>query len=257
MVVGVLLAARASGATQDAVNENSVLQFLRELQRAVASDDRKAVAALMHYPLTVWAAGVRIPIPDAQALHRYYDAVFSPALKDAIALAQLPRTGRPAPAVAVSITDSGAVVHENTITIDRVGGRLKVTRISAPLKPIDRPRAAGAPPKSPSPREPQRVVMGLRTVRLSGYLLDGGRDSYVIWADRKQLLEVRVTGVRERDVVARIVEVKTRTPVDARAAEGTRTWIGRVPESGEYRIDVVRLARGREPLPYGLTLRLR
>jgi hypothetical protein len=87
--------------------------------------------------------------------------------------------------------------------------------------------------------------------------MEGGRDSYVIWGDRNQVLEVRVTGVRDRDVVARIVRLKTKAPVDAAAGEGVRTWIGRVPESGEYRIDVVRRASGREPILYGLSMRLR
>ena len=79
----------------------------------------------------------------------------------------------------------------------------------------------------------------------------------MIWADKNQLLEVRITGVRQRDVVARIVQLSTQAPVDVPAREGTRIWIGRIADSGEYRIDVVRLARGREPLPYELTMRLR
>jgi hypothetical protein len=246
-------------ARQAAVDEPSVRKLLGELQRDVAAGDREAVARLMHYPLTVWAAGVRIPIPDPAALFQYYDAVFSPALKDVIARAELPRGTGPAPAVAVTISESAAVVGGNTITIERVGGRLEVTRISVPLGQPTRGQA-GAPSKpsrTPSSRQPTRIAMGLRTVQLSGYLAEGAHDSYVIWADKDQVLEVRITGVRQRDVVARVVRVETGAPVDASAREGTRTWIGRIPESGEYRIDAVRLAPGREPLPYGLMMRLR
>jgi hypothetical protein len=58
--------------------------FLRDLQRAVARDDRAAVSALVQYPLTVFAGGIRIPIVDAEALRQNYDVVFSPALKTLI-----------------------------------------------------------------------------------------------------------------------------------------------------------------------------
>ncbi len=244
----------AAAAKQAVLDEGAVRQFLGELQRSVARDDRRGVSHLMHYPLTVWAAGVRIPIPDSAALLRNYDAVFPPAVKDVIARAEVPRNGRPAPPVAVMISASGAFIQGDTITIERVGDRLKVTRLSMPSGPAARGHA-GTP--SSTPREPRRLIMGLRTVQRTGVLAEGERDSYVIWADTNQLLEVRVTGVRQRDVVARIVRIKTQTPVNARAREGARTWIGRIPENGEYRIDVVRLARGREPLSYLLSMRLR
>ncbi len=254
VVVCCLSAALATAARQAVIDEGALRPFLGELQRSVASGDRAAVSRLMHYPLTVWAAGVRIPIPDSAALLQYYDAVFSPALKDLIALAELPREGRPAPAVAVTMSASGAFIQGDAIVIERVGEQLKVTRLSAPLAPVGRGHAS-APSKSP--REPRRIVMGLRTVQLSGVLAEGERDSYVIWADKNRLLEVRITGVRLREVVARIVRLETQAPLDARAAEGTRTWVGRIADSGEYRIDVIRLLRGREPMSYGLVMRLR
>lgn len=253
-VVCGLPAAPATGARQEVVDDVSVQRFLRDLQQSVARDDREAVARLMRYPLGVWAAGVRIPVPDSAALLENYDAVFSPALKDVIARAELPRDGRPAPAVTVMMSSSGALIHGDTITIERVGDGLKVTRLSVPFAQAARGHAA-APAKSR--REPKRIVMGLRTVQLAGFLAEGERDSYVIWANKNQLLEVRITGVRHRDVVARIVRLETQAPVDAQAREGARTWIGRIPAGGEYRIDVVRLARGREPLPYGVSMRLR
>ena len=62
-------------------DDRSVSTFLRDLQRSVARDDRPAVSALVQYPLTVFAGGVRIPIRDAAALLQNYDVVFSPALK--------------------------------------------------------------------------------------------------------------------------------------------------------------------------------
>jgi hypothetical protein len=254
IVVCGLSATLAAGARQAVIDDAAVQRFLGELQRSVARDDRAAVARLMHYPLTVRAAGVRIPIPDRAALFKYYDAVFSPSLKNVIARAELVRAGEPAPAVAVTVSESGAFVHGDAVVIERVGDSLKVTRLSAAVAPVERaPTRAGPAPS----REPRRISMGLRTVRLDGFLSEGGRDSYLIWADKNQLLEVRIMGVRDRDIVARIVRVETRAPLDASAGEGARTWVGRIPESGEYRIDVVRLARGPGPMSYVVSMRLR
>ena len=63
----------------------AVIQFVRELQRNLARDDRPAIAARVRYPLTVFVGGVRIPISSAAALIEQYDIVFTPALKAAIA----------------------------------------------------------------------------------------------------------------------------------------------------------------------------
>jgi hypothetical protein len=44
-------------------------------------------------------------------------------------------------------------------------------------------------------------------------------------------------------------------PLDSRARDGARTWIGRIPDDGDYRIDVVRLAAaGASLLPYVLAI---
>jgi len=52
--------------------------------------------------------------------------------------------------------------------------------------------------------------------------------------------------------------VNNRAPIDSRAHDGVRTWIGRVPENGDYRIDVVRLATGGDPrLPYVMVVSMR
>jgi hypothetical protein len=46
--------------------------------------------------------------------------------------------------------------------------------------------------------------------------------------------------------------------VDEKAGAGARTWIGRVPESGDYRIDITRSPEATAPsLPYLLVLRKR
>jgi len=100
--------------------------------------------------------------------------------------------------------------------------------------------------------------MGIDRIQRAGALARGERDVYLLSAMKNQLLEVRINGVSGRDIVARIINVNNRAPIDSRAHDGVRTWIGRVPENGDYRIDVVRLATGGDPrLPYVMVVSMR
>lgn len=66
----------------------AVPAFLSTLQAAVAADNRAAVAAMVRYPLTTYDNGVATAeYADAAALLAAYDALFTPAVKDAIARA--------------------------------------------------------------------------------------------------------------------------------------------------------------------------
>jgi hypothetical protein len=93
---------------------------------------------------------------------------------------------------------------------------------------------------------------------LAGVLGRGQTASYVLRAAKGQLLTVRIERVRARAVVARIADSRSGAPLAARAAEGVRSWTGRVPADGDYRIDVVRLLQDTTPaIPYTLVVSLR
>src|SRR5687768_1810515 len=78
--------AQTDSAGQSLASDPALLEpFLRELQRAVAADNRQAVAALVEYPITVFIGGVRVPMRDAAALTEHYDQIFTPELKRIIA----------------------------------------------------------------------------------------------------------------------------------------------------------------------------
>jgi hypothetical protein len=236
---------------QNPLDERAAASFLEELQRSVARDDRAAVAALVRYPLTVLAGTVRIPIADAAALMQNYDVVFSPELRSLIARAAIPARGGSRPAVSVSITDV-ITIAVDVIRIERVGEALKITRISAPL---GAPSAVSAPGSNRGNRnEVQRLILGVGRLQRSGALGPGERDAYVLWARKNQLLEIRINGVSGRAVVVRISSAKSGAPLDSRARDGARTWIGRIPEDGDYRIEVVRLAAGASLLPYVIAI---
>ena len=198
--------------------------LLSDLQQAVARDDREAVAALIRYPIVVTAGEVRIPIANAAALVDGYDAVFTPELKEAIR--------------------SGTAVRDRLIRVSDGPGAARIAAITLPAA-----RAASG--------DPARVVPGstARPAQLSGALEPGGTDVYVAYVDKGRLLDVRILRVRGRDVVLRVLHGKTGAPVGSQPAAGSRVWIGRVPESADYAIEVRRTARGADAaLPYVLVV---
>jgi len=231
-----LVVAAGVTAPQSGADDRAAAAFLREVQRDVARDDRRALSALVQYPLTVSAGGVRIPIRDADALLQNYDVVFTPAMKSAIAHATSP-------------------IDLNVLRIEAVGDALRITRMTVPLGAASPEPPASA--KRPAGREPQRLFLDVGRIQRAGTLARGDRDTYVLSARKNQLLELRVTGVSGRDIVVRIASARSGAPIDARARDGVRTWIGRLPEDGDYRIDVVRLAAGATELPYVFVISMR
>jgi hypothetical protein len=210
---------------------------------------------MIEYPINVLAGGMRIPMANADELIRNYDVVFSPSLKAIIAQAAVPVAGRPAPAYRINISDTVATVAGDMLWLQPSGGSLKITRITEPLTP---PAPAAAEAHATPGHAMKRLALTVGQTQVSGALASGGRDSYIVSAVKNQLIEVRINRVNARDVVARIIDLKTQAPVDARARDGVRVWTGRVPDEGDYRIDVVRLAPAGEPqLPYILVVSMR
>lgn len=251
---GVVLAI-AVAIQQPALDNRAAATFVRELQRHIARDDRPAVSALVQYPLTVFAGGIRIPIGDAAALLQNYDLVFSPALKALIAQAALPAGGRSASGASVIVTDNLVTIGVDAVHIRPVGGGLKITRISVPL-------ASSSTATVPDVRRavahnPRRLALSVGQIQRAGALGEGERDAYLLSAMKNQLLEVRINRVSGRDIVARITSIKSGAPIDSRAQAGVRTWIGRIPEDGDYRIEVVRLAAGAARLSYIIVISMR
>jgi len=255
-VVGVLAIAVATSAAgqRSSLDEGAVMQFVRELQRNIARDDRQAIAARVRYPLTVFVGGVRIPISSVAALVEQYEVVFTPALKAVIADAR-PSVGRPAGA-ALTVTADFASIGADAVRIERIDDALKVTRITVPLAAASAPDSATGGSLAPRhDRPPQRLFFGVGQLQRAGALAAGERDAYLITATKNQLLEMRITGVAGRSVVARMMNARTGKPIDERAQNGVRTWVGRIPEDGEYRIDVVRREAAGEPrLSYLMTV---
>jgi hypothetical protein len=247
-VVGPAARVRLAAAPPDA---GAVTPFLTDLRRAINADDRSAVASLVQFPLVVLAGDLRIPIADRAALLQSYDVVFSPALKNAIAQAELPAAGRAEPAARVTISETFVTIGSDLMRLQIVGGALKIVRIREPL--------TGAAVKSGghAEREPTRLTLRIGRTQMSGTLAPNDHDVYIVTATKNQLIDARITGVTGRDIIVRVANAQTHAPVDARARDGVRTWTGRVPDDGEYEIDVVRLAAGEARLSYVLAISMR
>jgi hypothetical protein len=221
--------------------DSSLDKFLANLQRACARGDRGALAAMVQYPLTIFASGWNIPVKDRAAFLQYYDALFTDDIKEAIASASPPLRVDPAAAF---------LPFGNVLRIKPVGGSFRIVAIVMP-PPGHKVRAAR--------RETVRVTFPARQdwMAYAGSLAVGEHESYMVRAKHNDFLEVRIDGFAGRAIVAHVLD-PTGSAVDVRAREGTRVWAGRVPAEGDYRIDVVRTTRDRDPaLVYRLTVTLR
>ena len=230
-----------------AVHAQSPVQtFLADLNRALQAGDRAAVAAAVHYPLVVSiAAGVRVPFANAEALLGRFDEVFTPEVRAAVA------TG----VGAAAETPEGFILPNQMLTLRAVGGEMRITGIVVPAATItDAPARATTPG---IPREPRRIGVraGPKPSQFAGSLAAGSSDSFLVFVQKGQLLDVRLQRGRGEAVV-RVVNAATGAPL-ASGAKATFILSARAPASVDYRIDVERTTAGDAPLPYMLSVTVR
>ena len=252
LVLGWALAGGAAG-------ESTLERFVGDLQAACDRDDRRAIAAMVQYPLRIPIAGWIIPVVDRATFIPSFEAFFTEEIKDLVAEAATTR--RTVPPGGVLSLGHGA------LRVMRVNGRFKIIGI-APPPPSRKVRGARRGTTAVSFRT------GESSAAFTGTLAAGEHERYVVRASRNELLEVRVDRVRGREIVARVYDAATRTPLDVTKCKGsdplqgvrpldpcqagTRAWTGRVPSTGDYLIDVERAApAGEAVLTYWLTISLR
>ena len=249
----------ASGQAQTPAPDAQLEAFLTELQRAVASGDRQAVAAMIRYPLTVSIAGVglRVPINDAADFLARYDDILTEPLRDEIARASvLPQSARPQ----VGATPAALSIGSNLILIERVDGRPQIVSIAVPqVEGGGADRTASASSSAPIPRAPRRVSIrvGPRPTQVAGSLAIDAIDSYLVFVPKGQTLGVRLERVPPGTAAIRVAHGRTGAPLNPKMAEG-RFVSGMAADGAEYRIEVRRLScEDAAPVPYMLSLTLR
>ena len=244
-----LLLAIAATAPQASAVAGRVDSFLIDFQDAVGRRDKKAVAAMVDYPAAVVVTGMEVPVQGAAAFIKLYDAVFTPELEEILALSAVPTRGKPRPKYPITVTPDGFSMGNGAIRARRSGSSYRITRILVPRSSSNRGLQ----------HPPIRVVFyqGHPAAQFSGLLMQ--RDEvqpYVVRTAKGRVLEATIDRFRGHDVSVRVVD-SLGAPLVARSREGARTWVGVVPEDGEYRVEVMRAAPTGSTLSYTLAIKLR
>jgi hypothetical protein len=226
LVVAVPIHAQQTGPERDAE------AFRQRLLDALARGDRSAVAGMIQYRLIV-EAGFRIPVGDRAELLRLWDIVFSAATRCLIEESAIPRPGTPQPKYAMRVDPTGVTLGDGRIRAERRAGGLKITHITLP---------SGYGEGTGGKLRAVRFRWGKGRVAYAGRLSGDSVDVYVVQARKGDLLNAQLQRVRSDRALVRVVQqagnrvIPTKGPA---TADKRRLWAGPVPETGEYRIEVV------------------
>ena len=206
----------------------------RRLIDAFMRGDRRAVAGMVRYRLVVDAGGLMIPVVDRATLLQMWDAVFPPEVRCLIEGSGVPRPGQAAPRYAMKVDVGGAWYGDGRVRADRGPDGLKITRMTLP--PGYGEGLAG---------KPRQVLFkwGKGRSAYRGRLSADNVDVYLVQARAGDLLNAQLERVRVEDASVRVVHQtgnRLLSPAGPTGSEARRLWAGRVPESGEYRVEVVR-----------------
>jgi hypothetical protein len=207
--------------------------FRQQLLDALARGDRRSVAGMVRYRLVVDAGGLMIPIADRATLIRLWDVVFPPEVRCLIEESGVPRVGQPAPKYAIRVDAGGVSWGDGRIRIDRGADGLKIARMALP--PGYGSGLAG---------KPRQVIFkwGTGRVTYTGRLSADNVDVYLVNARKGELLNAQLERARVEDASVRVVQqLGNRVlPAPGSTAREGRLWAGPVPETGEYRVEVLR-----------------
>ena len=237
-------------AQQGTSAESRAGAFVSALAQAMSRGDRAAVAEMVRYPFNASVGGIGIPIAGRAELIKAYSSIFTAEVRclvdDNVA------KGSPALDVdAGGVTFAGGRIHAGN-----VGGALKITSIDVPPA-----TGVGAPPNPAARRVTRRGV-----TQYSGRLYGDGVDTYILSASRGDVVQARIEQFPGRSAAVRVVEQKTgKSPgrpapsvVEGPGAPAPRVWSGTIQESGDYRVEVVRLAPYCQPsFTYLLTIAIK
>lgn len=220
------------------------------LSQAMARRDRAAVADMMRFPASATVGGIVIPIGNRAAATQLYDAVFTAELRCLV------DDSAAAGESGIRVEPGGVTFAQGRIQAVDVNGALKIARISVPA-------ATGAAP--PPPSKPQRVALrAMGKTQFSGRLYGDGVDAYVVSLQKGNVVEARIEQFPGRSAAIRVVEAKSGRSLNRPAPSGVegpaapRVWFDTIRETGEYRIEVVRLAPYCAPsFTYLLTITLK
>jgi hypothetical protein len=225
-------------------------EFLADLKRAVDSVDRRTVAAMVSYPLTVLASPFTIPVKDSAALVRLYDSIFTPELRCAVMAAELPASDRAA--TMVTITPDGLLLADGAIWAPLKEGRYRISRIRV------LPKAPSVEGRKSVERIAFAEPKGERTATYAGWLVRRNLDSFVAAVRRGETIQARIDGFRGHDATVRISMPAAGNVLPSPPPDTGRLVSAKATADAEYRIDVAHLAPFCDPPQrYRLTITVR
>lgn len=214
--------------------EKEAEAFRQKLLDALATSDRHSVARMVRYRLVVDAGGMAVPIVDQATLLKLWDVAFPPEVRCLIEQSAVPRVGSVPAKYAIGVDAGGMFIGDGRIRVDRGADGLKITRIILP--PGYGASLAG---------KPRRVIFrwGKGQNVYSGRLSADNVDVYLVNVRKGELLNAQLRRVSVEQGALRIVQQsgnRTLAPTGPGASDAQRQWAGPVPETGEYRVEVVR-----------------
>jgi hypothetical protein len=254
MAVAAPLAASRQPAAGAAASRTGAVDFLEHLKQAVDAADRRTVAAMVAYPLTVLASGFNIPVKDAPTFLRMYDSLLTPELRCAVVESAIPAGTAPAPRHPGVITPDGLSLVEGAIWAPLKNGRYRIARI----------RVLPAAPSVEGRKGIERVTFtapkGERSASFAGWLVRQNVDAYVVAMKKGETLHARIDGFRGHDATLRVS-----TPMAGTAHRTSqvppdigRTASATASADGDLHIEVANLARYCDPPQrYKLTVTVR
>jgi hypothetical protein len=224
--------------------------FRDRLVEALDGGDRRQVAAMFSYPLRINVPTLPFPIPvdDATSMLQMYDMFFTPELRCAIEGSRVPQVGQPQPKYPLLTAEGVVTLGDGLVVAQQTPAGWRIARMTV--------IGHGGPVEGR--REQVRLRGGAGQLQFGGRLSGNGTDTYTIAALQGDLLQARIERFPGRSLLMRVIELKTGNVVAGASTEYARTWAGRVPNTGDYRLEIVRRGAFCDPsVTYLLTLALR
>jgi hypothetical protein len=234
IVASALMAAMVPLNAQSRGPEAEAEAFRQRLLDAFARGDRQAVAGMVRYRLVVDAGGIRIPVINQPALVKMWDAVFPPAVRCVIEQSAIPKAGSPPPKYVMRPDAGGVTFGNGWIRAERGPGGMKISQMTLP------PGYGSA-----TPGKPRQVLFrwGKGRTKYAGSLAADNVDVYLVQARQGDLLNAQLERVHADRASLRVVQTNGKRVLATTSSSGQdprRGWAGALPESGEYRVEVVR-----------------
>ncbi len=233
-------------------NAGRAAEFLARLKQAVDAADRRTVATMVTYPMTVLASGFNIPVRDAAAFIRLYDSVVTPELRCAIVGADAPTSTAPSSRRAVTITPDGLSMFEGAIWAPLKDGRYRIARIRVlPAAPSVEGRKGLTQVTFAEPK-------GERSATFAGWLVRRNVDVFAVTVKKGETLQARIDGFRGHDATLAVSPRRAAETASASLPDVGRLAAAKAAADGEYRVEVAALAPYCDPPQrYKLTITVR